>query len=307
MSTSYPPITLHLGAHRTATTRLQKTLDNNAGLLTAEGVAALTPPYAGKRNKLTIRSVHRMSRRALNSRFLPKRLYFRNRANQTLKALIPQTTRRIIISDENMLGPIFDRVTGRGLYPDAAEHLQAVRKLLGSDICEIHLTLRSYEQFIVSAYAMSALYAGNLPPFEKIRDRLLSIEQSWVEIIETIHAVFDQTPLHIWRFDQLDLQHQLSELLGKPLAKQLRYDNRSVINSAPTGEAIEYALSNKRTNSFDPDSVLKRFASGRPFSPLTKEELERLGQNFLSDLKTIDELTHTHSANIKIHKLPDRC
>jgi hypothetical protein len=84
-------------------------------------------------------------------------------------------------------------------------------------------------------------------------------------------------------------------------------NNRSVINSAPTGEAIEYALSNKRTNSFDPDSVLKRFASGRPFSPLTKEELERLGQNFLSDLKTINELTHTHSANIKIHKLPDRC
>jgi hypothetical protein len=31
---------LHLGAHRTATTRLQKTLDGNIGLLSTEGVAA---------------------------------------------------------------------------------------------------------------------------------------------------------------------------------------------------------------------------------------------------------------------------
>jgi hypothetical protein len=294
MLANYPPITLHLGAHRTATTRLQKTLDNNAGLLTSEGVAALTPPYAGKRKVLTIRDVHQISRRALSSRFLPKCLYFRNRANQALKTLIPQATRRIIISDENMLGPIFNRATGHGIYPNAAEHLQAVRKLLGSSVCEIHLTLRSYEQFIVSAYAMSALYAGTVPPFEKIRDRLLAFERGWVETIETIHFVFKKTPLHIWRFEQLDLQHQLSELLGKSLAERLQQNDRCVINSAPTSEAIEYALDNKHSDSFDPDKILSRFASGRPFSPLTKEETERLSQNYLSDLKTIDELTNIH-------------
>jgi hypothetical protein len=301
MSTSYPPITLHLGAHRTATTRLQQILDHNAGLLTAEGVAALTPPYAGKRNSSTFRGVHQMSRRALSSRSQFKRLYFRNRANQTLKSLIPPATRRIIISDENMLGPIFNRATGNGIYPDAAEHLLAVKKLLGTSVCEIHFTLRSYAQFIVSAYAMSVLYAGNLPRFEKIRDRLLFLERSWIETIETIHCIFGETPLHIWRFEQLDLQHQLSELAGESLAKRMLYDNRSVINSAPTCEAIEYALSNKRANNFDPDSVLKRFASGRHFSPLTEDETDLLGQKFLSDLSAIDELAHAHRANIKIH------
>ena len=50
--------------------------------------------------------------------------------------------RRIILSDETMLGPHF-RIDGFGLYPYAYPRLAALRRLLGRPPSAVHLTLRA--------------------------------------------------------------------------------------------------------------------------------------------------------------------
>ena len=52
-----PEIVLHLGAHRTGSTRLQYVLDANRDALATNATVALTPPRPGKRVSPTIRDV----------------------------------------------------------------------------------------------------------------------------------------------------------------------------------------------------------------------------------------------------------
>ena len=187
-----PEIILHLGAHRTGSTRLQYILDANRDALAAHATVALTPPRQGKRVSPTIRDVLALTP---TGRYRPVRHYLkRRRARAMLRHLVAARPpdpppRRIILSDETMLGPYF-RIDGFGLYPSAYPRLAALRRLLGRPPSAVHLTLRAYDTFLVSVYAMAAVYLRAVPPFDDIREPLLAVRRGWPQVIDDGPARF---------------------------------------------------------------------------------------------------------------------
>ena len=165
-----PELILHLGAHRTGSTRLQSILDSNQEVLVQNGIVALTPPRPGKRNLPTIRDVIRVL--PGRPKHLPRYILKRVRTRALFSRLVADGAigyrpRRIIVSEENLFGSPF-LPTGIGLYPSTFRRLILFRNLVAFIPCEIHLTIRAYDTFLVSLYAMLSVYsARQVPTFEK--------------------------------------------------------------------------------------------------------------------------------------------
>ena len=283
-----PEIILHLGAHRTGSTRLQYLLDANRDALAAHATVALTPPRRGKRVSPTIRDVLALTP---TGRYRPVRHYLkRRRARAMLRALIAdrlpdRPPRRIILSDENMLGPGF-RTDGFGLYPYAYPRLAALRRLLGRPPSAVHLTLRAYDTFLVSVYAMAAVYRRVVPPFDDIRETLLAVHRGWPDVVDDVARVFPGTAVKLTRVERDSMENRVRGLVGPELLKRFRFDGDERPNAAPTAEAMAAAAgSGGRTS---PDDLVARYAHGARFDPLTEEERSRLARRYVTDLESLD-------------------
>ena len=283
-----PGIILHLGAHRTGSTRLQYVLDANRDPLATNATVALTPPRPGKRVSPTIRDVLAL---VPSGRSWPVRHYLKLRkARAMFRDLVadrpPGTPpRRIILSDENMLGPSF-RTDGFGLYPCAYPRLAALRRLLGRPPSEVHLTLRAYDTFLVSMYAMAAVYRRDVPPLDDIRETLLAVHRGWPDVVDDVARAFPATVVKLTRVERDPMENRVRGLVGPELPKKFRFDGDERLNAAPTVEAIAAAAgSGGRTS---PDDLVARYAHGARFDPLTEEERSRLARRYVTDLESLD-------------------
>ena len=283
-----PGIILHLGAHRTGSTRLQYVLDANRDPLATNATVALTPPRPGKRVSPTIRDVLAL---VPTGRSWPVRHYLKLRkARAMFRDLVadrpPGTPpRRIILSDENMLGPSF-RTDGFGLYPCAYPRLAALRRLLGRPPSEVHLTLRAYDTFLVSMYAMAAVYRRDVPPLDDIRETLLAVHRGWPDVVDDVARAFPATVVKLTRVERDPMENRVRGLVGPELPKKFRFDGDERLNAAPTVEAIAAAAgSGGRTS---PDDLVARYAHGARFDPLTEEERSRLARRYVTDLESLD-------------------
>jgi hypothetical protein len=283
---------LHIGAHRTGTTTLQASLDAAQDVLSARGIAVLTPPRPDKRNQKTIRKLVNLAgsvRRPMGKLLI----WFKRKQAQTIMLdLLNTATLRdivfedIILSDEKILGSIFGR-NGKSIYPATKSHLQALKKLLPLDVSKIHLTLRSYDTFIISSYVMRAVYGSKIKPFETMTDELLTISKGWNDVIDDIRFIFPNAELTVSLFEVNSFEERLRSLVNDP-QNQMNIGQYIVrpMNRAPTREAIEHVLglSEKPDN---PDEIVDQFAEGTPFDPLTKEQKTALQERYKKDTATI--------------------
>ena len=285
-----PEIILHLGAHRTGSTRLQYVLDANRDALAAHATVALTPPRRGKRVSPTIRDVVAL---VPTRRSRPLRRYLkRHLARAILRRLLADRPpgpppRRIILSDENMLGPGF-RTDGLGLYPSAYPRLAALRRFLGRPPSAVHLTLRAYESFLVSAYAMSAVYRRAVPPFDDIREPLLAVRRGWPQVVDDVARAFPGTALKLTRVERDPMEDRVGDLAGPELLKRLRFDGDERLNAAPTVEAMAAAAGSISREPASLDDLVARHAHGARFDPLTAEERSRLAERYVTDLESLE-------------------
>ncbi len=296
---SVPEIVLHLGAHRTATTRLQHILDTNFGVLANANIIALTPPRNGKRNTPTIRLV-------LNALPTKNKIRF-----QTLKQIrkarailcflieghssgLTVPPRKIIVSDENLLGESFDYRTGAGIYPFAYFRFLYFRRVLRRLPSEIHLTIRPYDSFVVSDYAMRCVYGNNsFPEFDDVRISLLSFTRGWPAVVDDITRVFPNVPIKLTRMEQHPIEDRLAQLVGSSVFSGFRLDGKERLNHRPTIEAMTEArklrISGSLYDAYVKDSVLEHHANGTRFDPLKSEERIYLRKRYSKDLDILTE------------------
>lgn len=284
-----PEIILHLGAQRTGSTRLQYILDSNRDALATNATVALTAPRPGKRASPTIRDVVAAAL-APTRRFQPLERYLnRRRARAMLQSLIADRMTdapldKIIVSDETMLGPAF-RADGRGLYPQAYARLATLRRLLGRPPCAVHLTLRGYDTFIVSVYAMTAVYRGDVPPFDDIRETLLTVHRGWPEVVDDVVQAFPATRVKLTRVEHDPMEDRIRDLVGSEVLRRFRLHGNERMNAAPTIEAIAAAGGSGQHKELD--ELVARNAHGAKFDPLTQEERMTLTQRYAQDIAVL--------------------
>lgn len=287
-----PEKVLHLGAHRTGTTALQAALDAAEDPLRAQGIVALTPPRPTKRAGATLRDVVRETARLKGGAAGPRYWPARRGLRRQLDALVAERTRggvplqRLILSEEMLLGPAF-APDGKALYPDAHRRLAAFRRVCLDRVSEVHLTLRSYESFLVSVYAMRAVYVGGLPSFSTVEASLVGIAFGWPDLVHTIRGVFPEARIVLSLFECTALTDRLQALVGPrtiafPGAASLH------MNRAPTLEAIEHVTALGRRPD-DPDAVVARFAEGTAFDPLDDARKESLKARYCADVASLRE------------------
>ncbi|HEY3605651.1 MAG TPA: hypothetical protein VGL04_13345 [Sporichthyaceae bacterium] len=164
---------LHVGAHKTGTTVLQKYLSAHEAELRAKGV------YYLRRSQLA-RYAGWGERLVEDPAPLAARLR-KFRADPRFRVLIG--------SNENLMGRPFPKRGDGQLYPQAARNTAALRKALRGTGCKIVLSVRPQPDFLESYY-LQTVHQGRDEPFEEWLARVDLTALSWRPMVTSLQEAF---------------------------------------------------------------------------------------------------------------------
>ncbi|ART99561.1 hypothetical protein [Yoonia vestfoldensis] len=178
-------VAFHIGAHKTATSHLQRSIGAEADALAAQGVHWFGPRYLRKWDQ-TLPDLARLNDgHALSG---------------PLGSLL-QTAQRVVLSEENHIGVLNDPrrkpVTCR--YPKAAQRIGAVAQGLGRDI-DVFLAIRQPTRFVNAAYCQQ-LMGGKVIPMAQYRkiNPLQSVD--WADLVARLRAASGVGRLVVWCYE----------------------------------------------------------------------------------------------------------
>ncbi|WP_163025809.1 hypothetical protein [Chachezhania antarctica] len=206
--TEPPKTVLHLGAHKTATTFIQKVLSLNADALRRRGTAVLLPEHLRGDPDLAYASTGDADRDAQVHRT-------RARFDTLLRgARAP----RVVLSEEGLLGSSRMNLTARALYPDPGPRLSCLPPDLDSPDTEICLSIRSYDSFF-AANISTVARRGKLFAFDDLRASLLALARGWPDVLADIRAHFPNARLTVWQYEDFTPHRDaiLRHLAGGPV------------------------------------------------------------------------------------------
>ena len=162
---------IHAGAHRTGTSSFQMCLAANRTALTQAGFDLAYPgrdgiPDARLRLKLPRGNVgeHRLSE-------------FADGMRGHLKRISPKPNRPLILSEENIPGPMHHFNDGR-FFPFAVNRLMSLSMALDDKPAHILFVVRSYDEMMISAYRKRA-EDNPMPDFRDLVPEFLKITKGW--------------------------------------------------------------------------------------------------------------------------------
>lgn len=176
-----PRILMHIGAHKTATSYMQKKLALNVDLLARRGI-------------------HYDPLDTFRKGFTPLLNEEVTRENDYVKFLNGKAkTMSLLISEENILGVPGDLPREHKYYIRAQQRLARTAELFHTATPEIFLSLREYSSFAVSMYSEYIRHQKYLP-FAEYRTIFEASNFSWLSIVDEIFAAVPGARLTLWDF-----------------------------------------------------------------------------------------------------------
>lgn len=218
-------VILHIGAHRCATTTFQHYLRQNADRLAADGTGFWGPRRT--RNGL-FRGLLPTPGPA-TGRDLRRRAVGRVRLNLARTAL--GGTRRLVVSDENMLGSMRQNLRQAELYPDAGERIARYGEAFDGNISDVVLNIRSPELWWSSALGYGLTRGFGLPG-EVALDWIAQSRRSWRDVIADIGCALPGARLWVLPFEIFAgrPEAQLEAVTGRPAPHE---HSRDWLNATP--------------------------------------------------------------------------
>lgn len=210
---------LHLGAHKTATTHFQNSLEASGAALLRAGVRHV--PLSRCRNTYS-----RVIKACIRGRITPEEARQRF---QTFFAEDAEGVETVLVSDENILGQFEGMLSTGVLYPEAGRYMALVAKVFAGIRRRCYLTVRPYDRFFSSLYC-EALRWEKQADFEGLKANILA-RASWQDLISRISAPLGGAP-HVYRFEEyvrapLAVLSDFSGLPPGALTQETRRDLRS--------------------------------------------------------------------------------
>lgn len=274
-------IVLHLGAHKTASTYLQKCLAQSERRVTRARVRFIGPK---RLRPLLSDSVRRGAGTEIERK--------RDALAWLIDEVEEQGAQRLILSDEQFLGSLRDTVCGREFYADVLSHMSPLAQALGGRPAQVLLATRDYGPFFASAYGQIIRGWRYLPFDDRMRSRLLDQSRGWSDVIEDIIAVMPKgSQTHFWRYEDFkSVEDQCFDLLAGQIGSRVR---RLIARPlpGPSQAAIDY-LEDRATDGNPPDqdtvhAALEQAAKAMghaPFNPWSDEERNYLTARYRHDL-----------------------
>ena len=226
-------VTLHFGAHRTATTTFQRMMGQSGPALRARGLAywgpkrtrsALFDGLLGPAAGILPWTSRRGNRAA-------------GRVALALDKLQADGVRRLLVSEENMVGTLRQTLSVAKLYPDTFGRASRLAGAFGGRCTRIGLSIRSYDDWWASAIAFSVAKAGPAPS-EALNRALVSQPRRWRHVIGELADAFPDAEVCIWTHEAKAARPEqvARTLLGEALP--LLKGTRDWHNAAPTPAAL---------------------------------------------------------------------
>lgn len=217
-------VVLHIGAHRTGSTALQRSLGRQAKRLAAAGIVFWGPKVL---REAKIADILAAEEHAMLAGLRDPG----GRARGLLTAL-PQAG-RLILSDENMAGTMHRNWTQGTLYPEVSAQLRAVLSLLPVPPAAIYLTVRDFAGYWQSAFSHLQQVRG-VSLFDAAR-LSASAGNSWLPALRAIRALCPGVPIHVARYDLTASHRLMAALVGPEAARTLSPPLQGVNASRPAG------------------------------------------------------------------------
>jgi hypothetical protein len=178
-------IDLHLGVHKTATTHLQKYWVACNGLTDR----VLCPPLDEVRTHLTPACGQAQA----------------TPADKAARAWLAKTCAgraRVLLSDENFIGNCEGNLARRALYPDTRQRLERLAALLGDAEVNVLVCVRSYADYLRSAYC-EAIRHTPYRPFREMYKPFDFARRGWEHVVEDVLEALPGAEVTCWRYGEL--------------------------------------------------------------------------------------------------------
>ncbi len=185
-------VAFHIGAHKTATSHLQRSLLKASDALADVGVRYYGPDYF----RLPGRAIPRLF--GLNTDKDPAKV---KRSPQDQLRLMRKGASRLVLSEENYVGVLNSprRLPVKSRYPDAAGRVGALAKVMGRDI-DVFVCLRRPTAFINSAYCQM-LMGGRVMPMARYKDINPTDGIDWLDLMRRLRHAPGIGELTVWRYE----------------------------------------------------------------------------------------------------------
>ncbi|MEY8116764.1 hypothetical protein AB9F26_00675 [Falsihalocynthiibacter sp. BN13B15] len=285
-------ISMHLGAHKTATTHLQHSLDANADLLAQSKVIFRGPlDLRGPKKSL-------QSRFGLLTNTPPKS---KELAEQELWALAGGAN-RLVLSEENFLGPMWRIKKGRRvppLYPNSDSQLEKLIPYFGGRPLSLFLAVRNPADLIASAYSQS-LVGGKAEPFKDFSEGMTFHDVRWSNVVRRLSLVPEVAEIYVWRYEDYpaNFVRIMRKLVGWKLGQFVEPIARRV-HSGMSQRAVEKVLqeasptdsrAQQREMAIAARSLYPTAPENPRYSPWTQNEIELAASAYRSDFEDVSKM-----------------
>lgn len=259
-------VTLHFGAHRTATTTFQRMMGQSGPDLRAAGLAYWGPkrtrssmfdgllgPAAG----LMPWSTRKSSRAA-------------GRVGLALSALEAEGIRHLLVSEENMVGTLRQTLGTGKLYPDVSGRAARLAGAFGPRCRQVGVAIRSYETWWASTIAFSVAKTGPVPS-ARLSRTLVDQPRQWRDVISDLADAFPDARITVWSYEAMGARPErvAGRLLG-PGVPELS-GARDWHNAAPTPAAMRGHLSDLGDRT---EGVVEQAGQFMPFDAAARRTLQ---------------------------------
>jgi hypothetical protein len=186
-------IHVHIGVHKTATTYIQGRLGNTMFKLNRSGIGY----YPLWKFRASFWKEF-MSINPAQFRLEDHLVGFFPRVEEQLD---PDKVAGLIISDENLIGLCGTFVNSGKLFPNGAERLAHLRRLLGDHEVTMFCAIRSYETFLASAYCEGLRTNKKYVDFTTFLQRVDWETLHWPKMVASFEAALRPDHTVLWSYE----------------------------------------------------------------------------------------------------------
>lgn len=287
-----PTLALHLGAHKTATTYIQRNLDDRRRELLRHGVR-----YFGSAELRGVEGVVFPTPRDVREDLAaPVQRRTRAMLSRMVDAAVPDDAARVLVSEENILGSSRLNLRRAKLYPALAERLACLPESWGAGRTEIYLSVRNYADFFASCHSTIALQGDWIDLGADRQARIAELPRRWTDIVAEIRAHFPAAELVVWRYEDLGRvgQEVMDSMVGAPFPMDFGVRGTMASLTAEGMEAIEAAFIANGEAPLSPETVRRirdeTQGSGARYDPWDPALRARLTEAYEADWAEISAL-----------------
>lgn len=188
-------VILHLGSHRTGSTTFQSYMRRSNSALSDRDIGYWGPPrtrkglFSGLIPVAGVISAAKMQRRA------------EGRVQMQLDQSAKRGIRKLLISDENMIGSVRYNLRKRSIYPNIGERMTHFARAFDGRVTRLVLNIRAQDLFWSSCVAYGVARGHRVLPQEGL-ENIAARRRSWREVITDLSNVLPNVEIRVLPFER---------------------------------------------------------------------------------------------------------